>query len=263
MTVHSFRNRLGVTTPCFVRSIVSHHGRLFAWSVWFGASIAHDFRAQFSGLDMLHSQHVVTHAVYDISSDPDEMQELWSDGAWRRTSLARLLWEQVRKHVVSLPEPTLHTFVDVAYTTYYPPQALLRARKARALRAQRKEEDKDGDGGGADEKDGEGDEEEGRKKEDGEGGDEDGEEGRQDGSAVEVFPPTEGMLSSQGGKDCDDDADSWCSGPAPAVDLNAMGRGGCTPNRDDATTSQIDTPHPHQQYQMTRRQARQIAGRPR
>lgn len=192
VTVRAPRTTRGGVDPfCFVRSVVSRGGRLFAWSVWFGTSIAHDVRSQFGALDMDSSQHLVTHAVYDLSSDPDEMAELWSETSWRRTPLAKLLWEQVRKCVVSLPELTMRVFRATTLpspalasplplptkppTTPIGPLPVVLERRV-------------------------------------------------------VVPPTADVLETAlhgvppedtDDDDHDDDQDSWCSGPASAVELNS------------------------------------------
>ena len=198
VTVHTSR-RADPDAPRFVRGIVSHHGRLFAWSVCFGAPIARDVRAQVGAMDVLRPHHLVAHAVYDISSDPDELRELWSDPSWRRTPLAKLVWEQVRERVVGLPEHTLRAFGAAAHlplaTTPTPPRAPRGARLSDGSAAKRPADESTLAA-----------------------------PRRAAHEETLAVPPTEALLTmtSRTDDDGDDDGDSWCSGPASAVELNSV-----------------------------------------
>ena len=280
VTVHTVQRV--VETPCFVRCILSHHGRVFAWTVWFGDSIARDFRSQFSALDMLYSQHVVRHAVYDVSSDPDEMVELWSDSSWYQTPLSKVLWERVRKHVVSLPELSLRAFRDLpppppALSEPRVPQALLRARTARTVEA-----------GTSDRRHTRGPppvrDQEGAIRTDGLRAEVPivrdsshvpsiasfASRRVREASSRVVVPPTEDLLPS--GTKGDDDGDSWCSGPASAVELNSRTRH-TTSTSDDATIRSMSPPRAkvrrdkpaaaRDAMPQTRRPPKNFGGRPR
>lgn len=117
---------IGDAPGSFVRCVLTHDGRTYAWTVWLTEMV---FGLRFrTFLGNLHLEPLdqdredredceerevredrdlvrsVCFAVYDLSSDPHELDELSNRAGWRATPLADALWVQVRRRMTSVPE---------------------------------------------------------------------------------------------------------------------------------------------------------------
>lgn len=85
-----------VHAPFFVKATFANQGRFFSWTVWFPWSVNCALRVSLSNMSCDELLPGVMMQAYDLSSDPDEQEDLRGDPYWCSTPLCRTLWQQAR-----------------------------------------------------------------------------------------------------------------------------------------------------------------------